>query len=208
MSAYGDFPRGTVHVAVVDPGVGGPRRGVAIQLPEGYLVGPDNGLFSGVLHRSSPQGAVELTQAKWWRTPDPSSTFHGRDIFAPVAAHLAQGVSLDQLGDPIPLESLVQLPILPVQTTDTGLQGSIQYIDHFGNLITTIPAERVQGRTWQIQTQTIIIPSGQTFGAVTVGDLLGLIGSQGWVEIAVNRGSAQDRLGLRVGDLIQLEFIS
>lgn len=207
MCVSGDFPQGTVHVAVVDPGVGGSRRGVAIQISEGYLVGPDNGLFSGVLQRSSPLAAVALTRVDYWRTPDPSSTFHGRDIFAPVAAHLANGLSIDRLGDPIPVESLVPLPIPAVQTTPTGLHGSIQYIDRFGNLVTTIPAERVQGRSWQIQVRGLVIPSGQTFGTVAVGERVGLIGSQGWVEIAVNQGNAQEHLGLGVGDPIQLELI-
>jgi S-adenosylmethionine hydrolase len=93
MNAYPYFPGGTVHIAVVDPGVGSRRRGVAIQLDAGFLVGPDNGLFSGVLSENPVVAAVELTNPQYWRTLSPSTTFHGRDIFAAVGAHLASGIS-------------------------------------------------------------------------------------------------------------------
>ncbi|NJM57077.1 MAG: SAM-dependent chlorinase/fluorinase [Synechococcales cyanobacterium RU_4_20] len=93
------FPPGTVHVAVVDPGVGSQRRAIAIQCSQGWLVGPDNGLFSGVLERYPAQKVVNLSDRSYWRERSPSFTFQGRDIFAPVAAHLAQGVALEALGE-------------------------------------------------------------------------------------------------------------
>ncbi len=101
MNAYPYFPKGTVHVAVVDPGVGSHRRAIAIQLDSGFLVGPDNGLFSGVLSQTKVIAVVELTNPEYWQTSAPSQTFHGRDIFAPVGAHLASGVPLKQLGETI-----------------------------------------------------------------------------------------------------------
>lgn len=207
MQACSDFPQGTIHVAVVDPGVGGCRRAVAIQTAEAYWVGPDNGLFSGILECSPPLAAVALTRSQWWRSPSPSATFHGRDLFAPVAAHLANGVSLDQLGDPISFSSLVTLDLLPCQSLPTGLRGSIQYQDHFGNLITTLPGCRVLAQGWQIRVGNQVIPMGLTFSSVSPGERVALIGSHGWVEIAVNQGHAGQSLGLSVGDPITLEFL-
>jgi S-adenosyl-L-methionine hydrolase (adenosine-forming) len=101
MNAYPYFPPGTVHVAVVDPGVGGTRRAIAIQLAEAFLVGPDNGLLSGVVAQKQVIQAVELTNTRYWRNATPSSTFHGRDIFASVGAHLASGVAIAEMGDAI-----------------------------------------------------------------------------------------------------------
>lgn len=202
------FPRGTVHVAVVDPGVGSHRRGVAIAFSGGYLVGPDNGLFSGILNVLSASAAVELTNPRYWFSPNPSKTFHGRDIFAPVGAHLASGVALEELGNSIDLATLVQLPIPQYEPTKNGVQGCIQYIDHFGNLITNIPAQSVAQFNWSVVVGELVIPRGQTYSDGEQGQLLALIGSHGWVEIAVNGGSAQSRLGMDWGDVMEVSFIS
>lgn len=207
MNAYTYFPGGTVHVAVVDPGVGSQRRGVAIQFSGGYLVGPDNGLFSGVLSLSPPIIAVELTNSEYWRTPNPSTTFHGRDIFAPVAAYLASGISLQMLGNLIDAESLVQLPLVDIELKENKIIGSIQYIDHFGNLITNIPKSYVEGKTWSVLSKGLNITSANTYSDVDEGNLVSLIGSHGWVEIAVNGKSAQSELELNVGDQIEIELI-
>jgi S-adenosylmethionine hydrolase len=96
MNAFPYFPKETVHIAVVDPGVGSERRGIALQLDAGFLVGPDNGLFTGVLNQNPVIVAVELTNPQYWRTPTPSNTFHGRDIFAAAGAHLASGIAIEQ----------------------------------------------------------------------------------------------------------------
>ena len=206
MSAYSYFPASTVHVAVVDPGVGSQRRGVAVKFAGGYFVGPDNGLLSGVFSLSPVQAAVELTNPDYWRSPHPSSTFHGRDIFAPVGAYLASGVSIEQLGNPIAPDSLVQLSLL-YQQSEAEINGCIQYIDTFGNLITNIPAAAVRG-SWSVKVKDIFIPSGQTYSDLQVGELIALGGSHGWVEIAVNGGSAQSRLQLDWGDSIAVVTVS
>ena len=99
MVAYPYFPRGTVHLAVVDPGVGSDRLAIAVECSRGFWVGPDNGLFSGVLQQDEILQVVALTNSAYWRVRKPSNTFHGRDIFAPVAAHLARGVKIGELGD-------------------------------------------------------------------------------------------------------------
>ena len=106
------FPPGTIHLAVVDPGVGTARRAVAIRSASGScFVGPDNGLLLGALETDRPAAAVELSEPRFWRTPTPSATFHGRDVFAPVAAHLARGVDLGALGPSIAPETLVRLAL-------------------------------------------------------------------------------------------------
>lgn len=204
MSSVSYFPKGTIHVAVVDPGVGSSRRAVAVRFAGGILVGPDNGLLSGVLSQTPVLEAVTLTNSQYWGNPRPSSTFHGRDIFAPVAAHLAMGVPLTELGKPIPPETLVQLPLPAcIQSRDlsTGrdvVQGCIQAIDHFGNLITTIPGSLVQ-EPWSVKIGTMVLPGCRTYADGDVDHPLALVGSHGWVEVAVNRGNAQTRLKLDYG---------
>ncbi len=194
MNAYPYFPGGTVHIAVVDPGVGSHRRGIALQLDEGFFVGPDNGLFSGVLNQNRVVEAVELTNPEYWRTPTPSTTFHGRDIFASVGAHLASGVAIAQLGESIDPNTLVQLSLPEPTLTTSGIRGCIQYIDHFGNLVTNIAGTEVQGKTWSVTIGDRIITSSQTYSDRPLGEIVVLIGSHGWVEIAVNGGSAQQAL--------------
>ncbi|MCL1475387.1 SAM hydrolase/SAM-dependent halogenase family protein [Argonema antarcticum] len=204
MSAYPYFPDGTVHIAVVDPGVGSKRRGVAIKFDGGFLVGPDNGLFSGVLRESPPVAAVELTNSEYWRTPTPSTTFHGRDIFAAVGAHLASGVPLEQLGRAIDPETLVQLPILECKQTDAGFIGYIQYVDRFGNLITNIPGNLVEGKTWSVEADGFTILGNKTYSDSPAGSFVALVGSHGWVEIAVNNGNAKLGLHKDLGDSVQI----
>ena len=198
MSAYPYFPTATVHVAVVDPGVGSSRRAIAVEFDCGFLVGPDNGLFSGVLSQSVAIATVELTNPDYWRTPKLATTFHGRDIFATVGAHLASGVPLKALGREIDSTSLVELD-LPQLIIDTEIVGCIQYIDHFGNLITNIPGTLVQGKTWYAIVAGLTVPPVETYSNSAVGSAIALIGSHGWVEIAVNCGNAQIQLQQDLG---------
>ncbi|CBN55097.1 MULTISPECIES: SAM hydrolase/SAM-dependent halogenase family protein [Kamptonema] len=213
MTAYPYFPAGTVHIAVVDPGVGSSRRGVAVKCANCVLVGPDNGLFSGVLSHESAMptagytyAAVELSNPQYWRTSQPSSTFHGRDIFATVGAHLASGVPLEELGRAIDPDSLVRSPIPACTPTTNCVDGCIQYIDYFGNLITNIPGTLVAGKSWSVaiarsklsseSDRDFVIPSGTSYSSAESGNLIALVGSHGWVEIAVFRGNAQAFLGI------------
>jgi hypothetical protein len=228
MNAYRYFPAGTVHIAVVDPGVGSHRRGVALQIDAGFLVGPDNGLFSGVFNQTEVVAAVELTNRDYWRTPTPSTTFHGRDIFASAGAHLANGVPIEHLGEVIDPATLIQLSIPKPTSTATGVTGYIQYIDHFGNLITNITAADVEGKTWSVvvgdspgetlcdrmseaarsvallRSADRVIPSSLTYSDRELGEVVTLIGSHGWVEIAVNGGNAQSELQLDLGARVQV----
>ena len=206
MNAYPYLPKNTVFLAVVDPGVGSKRRSIAIKCSRGYLVGPDNGLFSGILLEDPAIKAVSLTNTDYWRVPNVRFTFHGRDIFAPVASHLASGVPLEALGVDIPLNSLVSLPLDHPKVTENKIIGSIQYIDHFGNLITNISSYQVKDKDWLIQIDDKIIKSGLTYGDVNRGENIPLIGSHGWLEIAVNGGNAQEKLQLKWGDKITVIF--
>jgi S-adenosyl-L-methionine hydrolase (adenosine-forming) len=206
MNAYAYFPNGTVHLAVVDPGVGGIRRAIALQFAHGFLVGPDNGILSGVLSQSPAIAAVELTNSQYWRTQEPSRTFHGRDIFAPVAAHLKSGVSLKELGREIDPAKLIKLNLAECSLTETGVVGCIQYIDHFGNLVSNIEASYVQGKTWYVKAAGLMIPGCETYADVEVGNAIALIGSHGWVEIAINSGNAQLQLQMKLGDVLEVLF--
>jgi S-adenosylmethionine hydrolase len=204
LSAYPYFPEGTVHLAVVDPGVGTSRRGIALQSDHAWWVGPDNGLFSGFTDQMPVLAAVELTNPDYWRVPNPSPTFHGRDIFAAAAAHLVQGVALERLGTAIAPDSLVSLDLPPTVTTADGVQGVIQYIDRFGNAVTTIPATAVGPGPWQVTLAPLTIPGVGTYSDVEPGAPLALIGSHGYVEIAINQGSAQRQLQIAVGMAVVL----
>ena len=199
LNAYPYFPAGTIHVAVVDPGVGTARRGVAIQTEAGWLVGPDNGIFSGILEAHPALAAVTLTRPDYWRTDDPSTTFHGRDIFAPVAAHLANGVPLADLGELIGVESLAVLEIPAVTWAGDRVQGSVQYCDRFGNLITNLAPQHLPAGPWQAQLGETLLPVARTYGETPLGQPLALVGSHGWLEIAVNGGSARQQFQAGVG---------
>ncbi len=201
MMAYPHFPKGTVHLAVVDPGVGSSRRAIALQHSSGYFVAPDNGLLGNLfdLEQSNfPITAVSLTNSRYWRVSQPSHTFHGRDIFAPVAAHLANGVPIEELGDRIGFDTLVQPNLVPFQAVESNLlehyTGSLQYIDHFGNLVSNIPGRVVSGGSWRIELKApdrrYEFSGVKTYADAPVGTLCAVVGSHGWVEIARSCGSA------------------
>ncbi len=201
------FPKGAVHLVVVDPGVGTQRRAIALALgddlanPTAFMVGPDNGCFSGVVAQYPLLAAVELTHPRYWRTPNPSPTFHGRDIFAPVAAHLASGVPLADVGALVAPDTLVTLPlpgctVLPDTGKGVGLRGGVQAVDYFGNVITTISGQQVTGKQWQCYVGDRKISGCITYGDAPVGEALALVGSHGWVEIAVNQGNAYQQIGI------------
>ncbi|MDB9311641.1 SAM-dependent chlorinase/fluorinase [Spirulina sp. CS-785/01] len=196
LNAYPYFPRPTVHIAVVDPGVGSQRRAVAVEFPQGVVVAPDNGLVSGICQFESPLAAVELNNPDYWRTLSPSRTFHGRDIFSPVGAYLATGVPLQEVGTSIDPQTLVKLDLAPVTETAEGIRGTVQYIDYFGNVITNIPAACLTGKSWSVELPQQTLPQSETYSDRTPGHPVALIGSHGWLEIAVNEGNAATQLNL------------
>ena len=207
MMTYSHFPTDTVHLAVVDPGVGSARRAIALQCPSGFFVGPDNGLFSGVLQQEAVLAAVTLNNSDYWRSPQPSYTFHGRDIFAPAAAHLAKGVPIEALGDRLDPGTLTQIE-LPFTCSANQCTGCLQYTDRFGNLISNIPASVVPAHPWQVvlktSTRSFTFTSVTTYSDMPAGGLATLVGSHGWVEIACREGNAAKTLGAVVRDQVVL----
>lgn len=209
--SYPYFPGNTVHLVVIDPGVGGDRRSIAFSTADGIFIGPDNGVLTGI-HDSPIIAAVELDRPQYWRTSSPSSTFHGRDIFASVAGHLSAGVAIEALGRAIDVSSLVCLPELLTVNSEGKHQGIVQSVDRFGNLITNLKLDlnSVEGWTVHLSDHTLPIQKNYTESSVRqsrVGQLVAIVGSHGFVEIAVNCGNAQERLGIRVGDRITMENI-
>jgi S-adenosylmethionine hydrolase len=195
------FPPGTVHLAVVDPGVGTRRRAVAVRSSSGsLLVGPDNGLLLGALEADPAVAAVELSEPRFWRTPAPSATFHGRDVFAPVAAHLARGVALELLGPAVALDSLVSVELPPWRPVPGGAEGAVQAVDRFGNLISNVPGTVLSGvGAWTASIAGRTVTGRGTYGDVPPGEALALVGSHGFVEIAVRQGSARNALEASIG---------
>ena len=201
-SAWPYFPAGTIHVAVVDPGVGSDRRPLLVTTDRNRFVGPDNGLFSFALELPGAQ-AWALDQPQYWR-PDVSRTFHGRDIFAPVAAHLAAGIPPAALAAPISDPVRASAP-LAERRGNGEIAGCVIHVDRFGNLITNVPGEWLAGPAWacEVAGQTVhgLAPA---YAAAPVGALLLLIGSGGAVEIAARDGNAAARLDARRGTRVRL----
>jgi S-adenosyl-L-methionine hydrolase (adenosine-forming) len=201
------FPAGTVHLAVVDPGVGTTRRPIAARAGDQYFVLPDNGLLTLVLEKAEkeaqPFEIVHLNRPKY-RLPEVSHVFHGRDIFAPAAAHLAAGVPLSAMGSRINDPVRLNLP-LPQPAPD-GLRGQIIHIDHFGNLSTNIRQENLRDAQVLVVRLRGVEVSGlaRTFGERPVGELVALIGSTGNLIVSVVNGSAAERLGAQVGDEVEV----
>jgi hypothetical protein len=211
-NAYLHFPLGTVHLVIVDPGVGGTRRAIALETKSAFFVGPDNGVFSSILLPQSrdpsyyPVRAVVLNNPIYWYTPTPSFTFQGRDIFATAAAHLAKGISILDLGDPIPLDSLLTFTMPQPKHFRAGICGHIQAIDNFGNAISNIPAHQVQDQHWSVTVKGYVFPGHLTYSSVSVGEPLSLIGSHGWIELSIHGGSAQQWADLAIGDPIEIRW--
>ncbi len=198
------YPEGTIHVAVVDPGVGTARRAVAARIGGRYFVAPDNGILTWVLDSGAAVEAVEITEHRFLRDVV-SATFHGRDVFAPVAAHLAVGARLDELGSPI--HDLVRLDIPRPERTPSGAQGSVIHVDRFGNLITNIPGSWAGGTAMVLVAGREVGPVRRAYGDVRVGELLALVGSAGVLEISVRDGNAAVTLGVGRGARVQVQGV-
>ncbi len=206
-AAAPDFAPGTIHLAVVDPGVGTARRALAVAARGQFFVGPDNGLLEWAL--SAPDAAAHaLTEPRWFRQPL-SRTFHGRDVFAPVAAHLATGVPLAQFGPRItdPLRLAVAHP----HRENAALVGRVVFIDRFGNALTNLTAAELDAAFGpQIDATRIRVRVldrelkglASSYGDAPVGTLVAIVGSSGRLEIAQVGGDAAGRIGMGEGDRV------
>ena len=216
------FPAGTVFLCVVDPGVGTGRRGVALAWEDRVYVGPDNGTATYLVVRDGAPPAYELTASEY-RLEPVSSTFQGRDIFAPAAAHLASGLDPVRVGPAV--HDLTMLPLPKLGHTGRTVRGEIMHADRFGNCITNVGVLREQGDQlaldpWLRQCPPVslpqdglqvLLPGGLSlpllgrFADVPRGEAVAYVGSSGLLEIGVNRGSAQEKLGLSQGQPVRLE---
>jgi S-adenosylmethionine hydrolase len=206
--AWKYFPIGTIHLAIVDPGVGGARRPVVAETGGHRFVAPDNGLLSMALDPEAGAQVREITARRYFRDPV-NDTFHGRDIFAPVAAHLAKGLVPSRLGKII-LNPVIGHFAKPTQLSDGHWRGLILKIDRFGNVITNFDQKTFHA----IARRPFSLKSGRrtltgyhpTYAAAPPGKLFALFGSTGYVEISVRESSAEAVLGLRPGGAIELIF--
>jgi S-adenosylmethionine hydrolase len=209
-SAYKYFSPQTVHLVIIDPGVGTKRRAIILKTPQFYFVAPDNGVLSYVVHNyssstkiTSKLEAVAITNPKYWHSPV-SRTFHGRDIFAPVAAHLSLGVPMKEFGEP--LSSITILPLAEIHTEPDGsIIGQVIHLDGFGNLITNITeADLPRGKlVVTIGNKSI---SGLSPNYVQGEKLVALVGSSGYLEIAVREGNAANFLNAVIGSEVKVKI--
>lgn len=206
------FPKGSVHIGVVDPGVGTSRRALAIKAgsegKEQYFVGPDNGLLIPAARRLGEMEVYEITNPELMLKSGISATFHGRDIFAPAGAHLSKGIPIEDMGPRI--SDFVSLDFENFGIDGPFLIGEVIFADIFGNIITNIPQEVVfKFSTFgsQIEVNGRRISFVQTYGFVGQEEPLALIGSHGFLEIAVNKGNAALQFGLKSGDQVVIKTV-
>lgn len=195
--AYSYFPPGTIHFAVVDPGVGTARKAIAARAAGHYFVAPDNGILTYIMEANEDFIAYEITADHYFHKPV-SATFHGRDVFAPVAAWISRRIELHQMG-PV-LESPVRLPIpAPKRVRDTMIQGAILSVDRFGNLVTNLRPGDISGTFKLLAGQREITALRATYGEASPGELIVIPGSAGFLEIAMKGGSAAATLNMKAG---------
>lgn len=203
------FPPDTIHVVVVDPGVGTSRLPVAMRFGSHTFVGPDNGIFSLLMEDEQPDECVVLEREEFRRATEISSTFHGRDVFAPAAAHLSRGVSLSELGRT--LDALRPLHWALPMADERGVRGWVVHIDRFGNCITNVPRRMLTERSSERRVKCLVRNAilediSTTYGDVEAGESLLHYNSSGFLEIAVNAGNAAELHGIRKGDPVNILF--
>lgn len=225
LNSYKYFPQGTIFMVVVDPGVGTSRLPIAVEAGGYIFVAPDNGVLAYTLAHFPNKRIFELANIQY-RLPHVSNTFHGRDVFSPAAAYLANGVKLEQMGPE--LGDMIQLPLPELTIQDVQIDGEVMHIDRFGNIITSIgelhwvdghrlvlrpvfgetranlPIESTQAHV--IVNETEIYEIRVSYAESMRGDLVALVGSSSYLEIAVNQGNAAHRLNVSVGDRVQLKL--
>ena len=210
-STYSLYPKRTIFIIVVDPGVGSSREIIIIRTKSDYyFIGPNNGIFTNVFDSSEISKCIHIKNEQYFNIPV-SKTFHGRDIMAPIGAYLSKGVNIDKFGSKFPIAKLVDFPIELKKISDNEIRCTIQYIDEFGNIITNIKGN---SDIFKEDTEMAIRTGEQKvrgnfvtfFEEVNVNSLLFIVGSSGFLEISKNQGNAASDLGLKVGDIITVEL--
>ena len=203
-NTYGSFPKGTIHVAVVDPGVGSDRDPIVILTDNYFLVGPDNGILSLAVQNANVKRIIKVTNDDFFQKPI-SSTFHGRDIFMPVAGYITRGVGLHDIGEDI--NDFVKIDYPHLKKDKDSVEGEVIYVDHFGNLITNITSESVQhlidaGKA-EIEINSIKVSGvDDSYSDKGEGATVALIGSLGFLEIASYKDRAVDKASAKIGDKV------
>lgn len=209
LTSYSYFPEGTIFCCVVDPGVGSARRAVAVRTGERIFVCPDNGMLTPILDETTLDTAVSLENERY-HLATVSATFHGRDVFSPVAAHLAGGVPLPQLGPRIEPETLVRIEWPQPTPITNGWNASIVHADHFGNLITNVRGEQLKPPLdgWLVNAGPIKIHGiDRSFADVSLGEPVAYVGSTGYLELGVRQGNAQRQWTVGPGTEIRVRNI-
>ena len=209
-SAHPFFPPDTIHLVVVDPGVGSARKPIIVETARSWFVGPDNGVFSFIFLEDQKKRVWEITNERYFLSPV-SSTFHGRDIFAPIAAHISSGVSILEIGKE--LRDFVQLEGLEPEVHQDMLKGRIVFIDHFGNLVSNISHKlftRVVGKNpFQIIVGNRVLRRiYPTYSDAEDGEVFSLFGSSGQLEISVRQGNCQKLLNVSKGLQVSVKVLS
>lgn len=213
-ASYKYFPPGTVHVAVVDPGVGTDRDIIAVKTKEHVLIAPDNGVLTFLNNDKDIEAVVRVENSDYFLDAV-SQTFHGRDIFAPVAAHLSTGLDISELGLPLDQKNLVALSLHePYVSENDELIGTIASIDRFGNLITNIDKKALKkirktssGKRLEVRMgEHKIIGLSRSYESVRSQSALAIIGSRGYLEIAVSRGNAEQHFAAEKGDIVRIRL--
>ncbi len=209
--SFRSFPHNTIHVVVVDPGVGSGRRPLVAATDNHYFVGPDNGVFSRIYELSESLQVVNVT-AEHYFLPRKSSTFHGRDVFAPVAAWLSRGINISKFGDVISDYVTLHMPAL-MSPKENSIEGEVIYIDRFGNLMTNIDADKIDdlkgnnaGGNLKIVIKSMEAPFKRYYSEAENKKLCSLINSFGHLELFVNGGSASSDFDIRVGEKVGIEL--
>jgi len=206
-NTYRYFPAGTVFVAIVDPGVGSDRAIIGVETDRYFFLAPDNGLLGFLEKDGEVRRTVALTNRKYFLDPV-SNTFHGRDIFAPVAGHLSSGVDLASLGPEVHRLVRITAPT-PKLTREGVIVGEVVSIDRFGNLVTNIPGDRLSAAdAVEVRVgKAVIREVVRSYAEAKKGQLLALVGSTGNLEISVNKGNARKKTGAKVGDVVKIRHV-
>ncbi len=204
-NSYHYFPHGTIHLCVVDPGVGSERKPILFETRNYFFIGPDNGIFTSILEKEEVINIIELTEKKYW-LPNISQTFHGRDIFAPVAAHLAKGTTTKDFGKLLQKEELVKLQSNDFTKTEKGCVGIVKHIDHFGNIITNISSSslpnKISGRFKNLDFKGFI----SNYSEAEPNKLFAIKGSHSYLELFINKGNVAKATNAKTGDKVEVRF--
>jgi S-adenosylmethionine hydrolase len=207
--SFNSFPNNTIHVVVVDPGVGSMRRPILVSTDYHYFIGPDNGIFSRIFLLAERLGVFHIKAEHYFLTQQ-SSTFHGRDIFAPVAGWLSRGINISNFGDPVVDYVKIQLPV-PTMPSKNVIEGQVIYIDHFGNVITNIHTQTMDKLfgikalgTIKVLVKNKEAPLKKFYSHAEDNSLYSLINSFGYLELFVNKGNASSDFGIQINEKVSV----